>query len=148
MQNRSSHRLLAMLLLLAGVAGCQNVKLSEITGKTAFGPEFRNFGNNTSDIRYTAIQGVQFKLSNKWDLGVTYQRRDLDNGAGDNENLVLFEVGYPIWNAPKKPEKSAEELQIEGLERELRLLNTELAVAEQETSGQAGGALADAGKAK
>lgn len=142
MQNRSCYRRLAMLLLLTGVAGCQNVKLTEITGKTAFGPEFRNFGNNTSDIRYNVIQGVQFKLSNKWDLGVTYQRRDLDDGAGDNENLVLFEVGYPIWNAPKKPQKSAEDLQIEELEQQLRTLGSELAAAGHGVSGVASGALA------
>ena len=153
MQNRTGP--LGILPVLAGimlcVAGCANNgkwSVTEIGGKTSFGPEWRNFGNNTHDIRYTAIQGLDFKLANKWNLGVSYQRRDVDEGSGDNENLVLFEVGYPIWNAPKKAEKSAVELEIEGLERELRLLNTEVAVAVQETSGAAGSSLVEAGKVK
>jgi hypothetical protein len=108
------------------VVGC-SASLKEITGKTAFGPEFRNFGDNTHDVRYTAIQGIDLKWSNNWTTGVSYQRRDVDEGSGDNENLVLFEVGYPLWNAPKKPEKTADLLQIEKLEEELRLLGSEVA---------------------
>ena len=118
-------------MLLVVCTGClsKSVTLTEVTGKTSFGPEFRNFGNNTQDVRYTAIQALEFKLSNKWTVGMSYQRRDLDDGAGDNENLVLFEVGYPLWNAPK-PEKTAAELQIEQLENQLRELGGELALAE------------------
>lgn len=106
--------------------GCKSASLAEITGKSSFGPDFRNLGDNTHDIKYTAIQSLEFKLANKWTLGVTYQRKDMDEGAGDNENLVLFEVGYPLWNAPK-PEKTAEDVQIETLEKQLRGLNSELA---------------------
>lgn len=153
MQNRTGP--LGILPVLAGimlcVAGCANKgnwSVTEIGGKTSFGPEWRNFGNNTHDIRYTAIQGLDFKLANKWNLGVSYQRRDVDEGSGDNENLVLFEVGYPIWNAPKKAEKSAVELEIEGLERDLRLLDTELAAAGQGLPGSQAqaAALAQSGK--
>jgi hypothetical protein len=115
--------------VLMPVVGCK-ASLKEITGKTSFGPEFRNFGNNTHDVRYTAIQGIDLKWSNNWTTGVSYQRRDVDEGSGDNENLVLFEVGYPIWNAPKKPEKTAEQTQIEDLENELRQLDSELAAAQ------------------
>jgi len=120
-------------LLLPGI-GCKSASVTEVRGKTAFGPEFRNFGTNTSDIRYTAIQGVDLKWSNDWTTGVLYQRRDVDEGSGDNENLVLFEVGYPIWNAPKKPEKTVQQIQIRELENELRVLGSELAVAENSMS--------------
>ena len=136
---------LPVLSLIAG-AGCRGIRLTEISGKTAFGPEFRNFGNNTHDVRYTAVQGLEFKLSNKWNLGVSYQRRDVDEGSGDNENLVLFEVGYPIWNAPKKPEKTVEDRQIEELEQQLRHLGSELAAADQGSTGDASGALARSDK--
>lgn len=122
-----------VLLLLPGflvAGGCKGLSVTEIRGKTAFGPEWRNFGDNTSDIRYTAIHGYEAKLSNDWTAGVSYQRRDVDNGSGDNENLVLFEIGYPIWKKPKKDEKSAQELQIEELEKELRELDGVLAAVD------------------
>lgn len=125
---RSSLRMLLLLsgLLLAG--GCnKGISITEIRGKTAFGPEFQNFGNNTSSVRYTAIHGIEAKLYNDWTASVLYQRRDVDQGSGDNENLVLFEIGYPIWKKPKKDVKSAQELQIEELENELRELDGALA---------------------
>ena len=121
--------LLMMFVTAFGLAGCKSTQLSEINGKTAFGPQFHNYGDNTHAIKYYTIQTLEFKLANKWTLGVGYQRTDIDEGSGDNENLLLFEVGYPIWNAPKKAEKSAEELEIEGLERQLRMLDSELTAA-------------------
>lgn len=135
-----------LVAALFGLSGCKNLCLTEINGKTSAGPQIHNFGSNTHATKYYAIQNLEFKFSNKWTFGVMYQRADIDDGAGDNENLLLFELGYPLWNAPKKPVKTAEELQIEGLERELRLLNVELAAAEQGTPGSAGNALVQAGK--
>jgi hypothetical protein len=119
------------LLLVAPVVlcGCRNVCVTEINGKTSIGPQFQNHGNNTQDVKYFTIQNLEMKLSNKWTMGVMYQRTDTDEGSGDNENLLLFEVGYPLWNAPKKAVSTAELLQIEGLERELRKLDLELAAA-------------------
>jgi len=120
---------LALLPLLLPGIGCKGVSVTEVSGRTAFGPEYRNFGaNNTSDIRYTAIQSLDFKWSNTWTTSVYYQRRDVDDGSGDNENAVLFEVGYPLGQKPKKPEKTA--LQIEELEKELRELDSILTEAE------------------
>ncbi len=149
MQNRSGP--IGFLPLLAAallcVAGCKsNWSVAEIGGKTSFGPEFRSFGNNTNDIRYTAIQSVEFKLANKWTLNLLYQRRDVDEGSGDNENAILVEVGYPLWNAPKKAEKSAEEFEIEGLERQLRMLDSELTVAGHGMTGSPSTAMAQSEK--
>lgn len=126
--------IVAMILFILPAVGCESGSITEINGKTSFGPEFRNFGNNTQDIRYTAIQGLEFKLANKWTVGMSYQRRDVDEGSGDNENALLFEIGYPLWNAPK-PEKTAEDFQIEELERELRELDYELAAATPAVAG-------------
>lgn len=119
-----------LVLLMLTCNGCKSVSITEVRGRTAFGPEFRNFGTNTHDIRYYVRQGVEAKLSNDWTTGVMYQRRDIDEGSGDNENLVLFEIGYPIWKKPKEPEKAA--LQIQDLERELLDLSALLAEAESQ----------------
>ena len=139
MQNRSGPMGILLLgAVLASVGGCNSKNgwcVTEIGGKTSFGPEFRNFGDNTHDVRYTAIQSVEFKMANKWSLNLLYQRRDVDEGSGDNENAILVEVGYPLWNAPKKADKSAEELEIEGLERQLRMLDSELTAAGHGLSG-------------
>lgn len=149
MHRQSGPRVLSLMLIVAalGVSGCKSAKVIEISGKSAGGAQFQNHGNNTHDVKYYAIQSLEFKLSNKWTIGVGYQRTDIDEGTGDNENLILFEVGYPM-NAPKKPEKTAEEQQIEGLERELRLLDTELAAARMESPDGSSGALVQAGKVK
>ena len=141
-------RAVALLVTMCAslAAGCESLGVTEIRGKTAFGPEFRNFGNNTSDVRYTEIHGFEAKLTNNWTAGVLYQRRDVDDGSGDNENLVLFEIGYPIWNNPKDGGKSAEEMQIEQLEKELRKLDSELAAAGRGLPDSNAEALVQSGK--
>ncbi len=112
-----------LVLAVSGYCGgCQKPALTEVRGKTSFGPEFRHGGTtNRAEIRYDARQAVELRWDNGWTSGLTYRRRDIDNGSGDNENLFLFEVGYPIWKAPKKEEKKAEGLQkrVDDLEKEL-----------------------------
>lgn len=85
------------------VPGCA---LKEVRSKVAFGPEFRHSGErNTSEVRYYASQGIELK----WDRGITtelnYRRREIDEGSGDNENLLLVQVGFPLWEAqqPENP---------------------------------------------
>jgi hypothetical protein len=94
----------ASLTAVLVVAGCK-ANPSELRGKTSFGAEARNRGNNTQEIRYDARQAVDLKWDNGWSTGISYRRRDIDDGSGDNENRVLVEVGYPLWKAPKKEEK-------------------------------------------
>ncbi|MBI4717124.1 MAG: hypothetical protein HY763_04910 [Planctomycetes bacterium] len=133
-------RCLSGMALLAGVAliatGCKAAHLTEVRGKTSFGPEFRNRGNNTSEIRYDARQALEFRLDNGWTTGLTYRRRDIDGGSGDNENLFLFEVGYPIWRAPKKEDAAARRItQMEKELQELRDTVADLTAGGAGTSG-------------
>ena len=112
--------LLLCVALLGPVAGCA---LQEIRSKSKVGPEFRHQGsNNTNSVRWYVQQGVEFK----WDQGVTtaltYRRRDLDQGLGDNDNGVWFEFGFPIWKAPQKPDLLAR--RVEVLERRLAELES------------------------
>ena len=125
-------------LAACSLAGCK-ANPTELRGKTAFGPEFRNRGNNTSEVRYTEQQGFEVKWDNGWTTGTQYRRRDVDDGSGDNENRVMFEVGYPIWKAPKKPDKTAE--RIESLEREIQEMR-ERAASLKTPSGAHGGSQA------
>jgi hypothetical protein len=109
----------AMLgLLLPG--GCA---LQEIRGKTSFGPEYRNRGDSTSEVRYDGRQAVEFRWDKGMTTGLTYRRRDVDNGSGDAENLFLFEVGYPLWKAPAKPDKA--DARIAELEQRISELETQ-----------------------
>lgn len=112
---------LAMAVILTG---CK-ASAQEVRGKTSFGPEFRNRGNNTSEVRYDVRQNVDVKWDNGWSTGLTYRRRDVDNGSGDSENLFLFDVGYPLWKAPKKPDKTSE--RIEELQREVEQMRAKIA---------------------
>lgn len=106
-------------------AGCKSASVTEVRGKTSFGPEFRNRGNNTSEIRYDTRQAIELRWDNGWTTGVTQRYREVDNGSGDQEFLTLFEVGYPIWKAPKKPDKTA--MQIEELQKQIGELQSQLA---------------------
>ncbi len=122
---------LAVLALLPAcgttLGGCK-ASVQEIRGKTSFGPEFRNRGNNTSEIRYDARQAIEVKWDNGWTTGVVQRYREIDNGAGDQEFLTLFEVGYPIWKPAKKPEKAEKSAQrMEDLEGELAALRATVA---------------------
>lgn len=138
----SSVGLAMVLLALLGGSGCK-ASVSEVRGKTAFGPEFRNRGNNTSEVRYDVRQNVDLKWSNGWSSGLTYRRRDVDDGSGDNENLFLFDVGYPIWKAPKKPEKSSE--RIEELEEQVREMRARVAALTEPAGAQGDQRIAHAG---
>ncbi len=110
--------LLAALLF----SGC-SWQLREIKGKTKFGPEFRDKSGRTSEVRWTAIdQGLEFKWDNGWSTGVSYRRRDTDEGSGGNDNRVLFELSYPLWRAPDRVD--ATEQRVKELERRLAILET------------------------
>jgi len=125
-------------------AGCASTTLQEVRGKTAGGPEYRNKGDSSSEVRYNVVQGVELKWSNGVTTGASYRRRDTDQGSGDNDNLVLFEVGYPLWKAAKKPEKSEKTSErLEDLQREVAELRGRLA---ELSAGSPNAAVASAGK--
>ena len=115
--NRYSSIMIGVLLL--SVAGCT---LQEIRSKSKFGSEYRHSGiNRTDSVRWSALQGVEFK----WDKGIntafTYRRRDVDNGNGNHDNGVWFELSFPIWRAVKPPDPMAKKI----TELEMRLAQLE-----------------------
>ncbi|MCG8406059.1 MAG: hypothetical protein MI923_12755 [Phycisphaerales bacterium] len=104
------------------LSGCS---LKEIRSKTESGVEYRHSGGSRhEEQRYLVKQSLQFK----WDKGVTtavkYRRRDVNDGAGDHDDGIWFEVGFPLWKAPEKPDESSE--RIAALERRLRQLEKKL----------------------
>ncbi len=106
------------VLLLLG-SGCT---LKEIRSKTKAGPEFRHSGSsNTNSDRWAIEQGVEFKWDNGVNTGLTYRRRDIDDGNGDNENRVMFDISFPLWKA--KPRQTQ-------LARRVKLLEEQLAKLE------------------
>ena len=116
---------LASLTAVLTLAGCK-ANPTELRGKTAFGPEFRNRGNNTSEVRYTTQQGFEMKWDNGWTTATSFRRRDVDDGSGDNENRWLVEVGYPLWKAPKKEEKTTTK-RIDDLQEEVEEMRAKVA---------------------
>ena len=108
-------RMAVAAVALCGLTGCA---LQGIKSKSKFGPEFRHCGDtSTESVRWTAQQGFEFE----WDRGIsttlTYRRRDTDDGAGNHDDGVWFEFGFPIWKAKKRPDELARRL--EALEERL-----------------------------
>jgi len=102
----------AFLLLASGCA------LQEVRSKSKVGPEFRHSGaTNTNSERWHVEQGIDFKWDNGVTTGLSYRRRDVNDGNGDNENRVLFEFSFPLWKAESQQAK---------LKRRLALLETRL----------------------
>ena len=94
----------AVVCVAVAAAGCS---LQEIRSKSKFGPEFRHSGSDrTSAVRWYAQQGFDFIWSdqkdNKITSGITYRRRDVDEGGGDNDNGIWLAFSFPIWRAPSK----------------------------------------------
>jgi len=108
-------------MVIPVLCGCA---LQEVRSKSLWGPEWQHKGSDSTDaVRYYAQEGLEFK----WDKGiattVTYRRRDVDDGNGDNDNGVWFDISFPLWKA--KPKEKAAELRIAELERRLALVETE-----------------------
>ena len=98
--------LIFLLFIVPPFSGCG---LKEIRSKTKFGPEFRHRGiDSTNSVRWYAQQGFDFKWENDLTTGITYRRRDTDNGSGDNDNGVWIDFSFPIWKAPKKSDQTSE----------------------------------------
>ncbi len=117
--NRYSSIMIGVLLL--SLAGCT---LQEIRSESKFGPEYRHRGSDRTDsVRWSAQQGVEFKWDNGIDTAVTYRRRDVDNGNGNHDNGVWFELSFPIWHVEKPPDPMARK--IEELEMRLAQLEAE-----------------------
>jgi hypothetical protein len=99
--------------------------LTEVRSKTKVGPEFRHDGGcRSEEERWTAQQGVEFKWDNGVNTGLTYRRRDVNDGGGDHDDGVWMEVSFPIWMAKKKPDWSSARLaeleeRVADLERRL-----------------------------
>jgi len=102
-------------------SGCA---LQEVRSKTKIGPEFQHSGSDsTNSVRYSEEQGFDFKWGNDWTTGVSYRRRDADNGNGNNDNGVWFDFSFPLWKAAKK-DASAE--RVAELERRITQLEARL----------------------
>ena len=111
--------LLVVVLLLPGCA------LKEVRSKTKLGPEFRHKGSDrTEAVRWTAQQGIELKWEGGVNTGVTYRRRDTDDGSGDHDDGVWLDFSFPLWKAPVKPDTMKE--QVEALARRLAVLEAQL----------------------
>ena len=104
------------------MCGCA---LQEIRSKTKAGPEFIHAGSsNTNSERWTIEQGIEFKWDRSITTGLTYRRRDVNDGNGNNENRVLVEFSFPLWRKESKQARLA---------RSVRSLEDRLAVLEAST---------------
>jgi hypothetical protein len=116
---------LALGLLLTFLPGCT---LMEIRSKSKVGPEYRHKGSDRTDTtRWTAQQGFEFVWkddhNNKITTGITYRRRDVDSGSGDNDNGVWLDFSFPIWKAEKNADRHARRMEL--LERRIEALESE-----------------------
>ena len=118
-----------MLMLLSGCAP----KLKEVRSKTKFGPDFRHRGSGRTDsTRWTVQQGIEFKWNKGVRTGITYRRRDTDDGNGNNDNGVFINFSFPIWKAKKKPDPLKK--RVKKLERQVAELQTLLTASENKSA--------------
>ena len=109
------------IVLLAFGSGCA---LEEVRSKNKLGIEWQHSGSDsTNSDRYTEEQGFEFKWDKGVATGVSYRRRDTDNGNGNNDNGVFVEFSFPIWKRSKPEAKTVERL--EALERRLAELEAQ-----------------------
>lgn len=90
--------------------------MTELRSTWKGGPEFRHKGSDRTDsVRWYAQTGLKAVHENKhgheYTTAVTYRRRDVSDGAGDNDNGVWLEFSFPLWSAKKKPERDIADLQ-------------------------------------
>lgn len=124
--------LLSGMVFLALLSGCA---LEEVRSKNKFGTEWRHSGSrSTAEERYSVEPGFEFKWDKGISTGVSYRRRDIDNGSGDSDNGLFVDFSFPLWKRPKEEAKMAE--RIEKLER--RLAELEAARAERLSGGDGG----------
>ena len=104
---RNPIRTLSILILTILVSTSSGCALREIRTKTKFGVEARHTNDDKSDVeRYLVQEALQFKWDNGVDTSLIYRRRDVSNSeSGDSDDGVWFEIGVPIWKAPKKPDE-------------------------------------------
>ena len=113
---------LAFGIVLAFLPACT---LVEVRSKSKVGPEYRHRGfDRTDSIRWYAQQGFEFvwddDRKNKITTGITYRRRDVDQGSGDNDNGVWLDFSFPIWKAAENTDRDVR--RIELLERRIAAL--------------------------
>jgi|GEM_PF-1738393 len=119
-------------LMLIWLSGCQP-KLKEIRSETKFGPSFQHRGSDRTDsTRWTAQQGIEFKWNKGVKTGITYRRRDTDDGNGNNDNAVFIDFSFPIWKAEKKPDPLKK--RIKKLERRVAELEALLTASEEKSA--------------
>jgi hypothetical protein len=115
-----------LVIFALGACALPGCKLVEIRSKSKAGPEYIHRGSDsTNNTRWTVEQGLDFKWQNGVTTGVTYRRRDVDDGNGDNENRVLLEFAFPLWKAESAEAKLAR--RVERLERRLAELQPAVA---------------------
>ncbi len=93
-----------LTVLLVFNSGCG---LREIRTKTKFGVEARHTNKDKSHVeRYLVQEALQLKWDNGVDTSLIYRRRDVSNSeSSDADDGVWFEIGIPLWKAPKKPDE-------------------------------------------
>jgi len=123
-------RCVAILMIGCGVfafSGCS--KLKEIRSKSKFGPRYNHRGTKRTDsTQWTVQQGIEFKFKDGSKTGITYRRRDVDDGNGNNDNSVFVDFSFPIWKAPKK--RSSQKKRLKKLEK--RVAQLEALLKEEE----------------
>jgi len=107
--------------------GCNSPEwgLKEVRSKSKMGPEFRHSGtHNTNKERWAAGTGVEFSFNNGVKTGVTYRRRDDNEGDGNNDNGVWWDMSFPLWKAKDRKMETLQD-RIIRLEEEVYSLRTQ-----------------------
>lgn len=130
-----SNRFPVLVVVLVSAAWAGGCELNEVRLKSKGGVEYRRKNSDKSDAeRYLVQEAIQCKWDNGVDTSVIYRRRDVsDSPSGDHDDGVWFEIGIPLWKAPKKADPK--DVRIAALE--YRLAKLEAALGAQHGEGEA-----------
>jgi len=115
-----------------GISNSKDWTVKKVTSKWKAGVEAREGKYGSSSNRSLVQTGLEAELYNGQKVGVVYRRRDIGQGAGDNDghdNGVWLTWSIPIWkdtsrDAGKKLEKMRMENRIAALEEKLNIHDT------------------------
>jgi hypothetical protein len=81
--------------------------LDEVRSRNKLGVEWRHQGKTSHEHeRYSVEQGLELKWSNAVSTGVSYRRRDDNDGPGDHDDGLFIDLSFPLWKRPKEPDDS------------------------------------------
>lgn len=111
----------------------QDWQVKSVDSHWQVGPEMRENNVGEDANRWTAQTGLEATTHNGHKIGVSYRRRDIDNGMGrndGNDNGVWLTWSIPVWKDTSRADKEKQTDKEKELERRVADLEKRLSKLE------------------